>query len=91
MAAEPELLLLDEPVTGMNPMETMDMMQKIRMLNENGVTILLVDHNMRTVMGACQKLTVLNFGQVITEGTPEEVRKNKGVIEAYLGVGAQHA
>lgn len=91
IATEPELLLLDEPVTGMNPLETMDMMKKIRMLNENGITILLVDHDMRAVMGTCQKLTVLNFGQVIAEGTPKETRKNKDVIEAYLGVGAQHA
>ena len=90
-ATEPELLLLDEPVTGMNPAEKMAMMQKIKTLNENGTTILLVDHDMRTVLGICQKLTVLNFGQVIAEGTPQEVCDNKDVVEAYLGIEARHA
>jgi len=91
IAAEPELILLDEPVTGMNPVEKMAMMQKIRMLNKNGVTILLVDHDMRAVLGTCQKLTVLNFGHIIAEGTPEEICKNKDVVEAYLGCGTQYA
>jgi len=91
MASEPELLLLDEPVTGMNPAEKMAMMQKISMLNEGGTTILLVDHDMRAVLGTCRKLTVLNFGHIIAEGTPEEICQNKGVVEAYLGCEAQYA
>jgi branched-chain amino acid transport system ATP-binding protein len=91
MATEPELLLLDEPVTGMNPAEKVAMMKRIKKLNDNGTTILLVDHDMRTVLGTCQKLTVLNFGQVIAEGTSQEVSANQGVIEAYLGRGAQYA
>jgi branched-chain amino acid transport system ATP-binding protein len=91
IATEPELLLLDEPVTGMNPAEKMAMMQKIRMLNESGTTILLVDHDMRAVLGTCRKLTVLNFGHIIAEGTPEEICKNGDVVEAYLGCGTQYA
>lgn len=91
IATEPELLLLDEPVTGMNPAEKMAMMQKISMLNENGITILLVDHDMRAVMGTCRTITALNFGQIIAEGTPEEICKNGDVVEAYLGCGTQYA
>ena len=89
MATEPELLLLDEPVTGMNHIETRDMMERIRMLNEQGITILLVEHDMRAVMGICRKLTVVNFGQKIAEGSPEEIMNNKEVVEAYLGVGGR--
>jgi branched-chain amino acid transport system ATP-binding protein len=87
MATKPKLLLLDEPVTGMNPVETAEMMERIKELNERGVTILLVDHDMRAVMGTCKKLTAMNFGQKIAEGSAEEVSRNKDVIEAYLGVG----
>ena len=86
IATKPRLLMLDEPITGMNPVETRNMMQRIRALNESGITILLVDHDMKAVMGTCQKLTVMNFGQKIAEGIPGEIRENKGVIEAYLGV-----
>jgi len=89
MATEPKLLLLDEPVTGMNHVETRDMMKRIRMLNEQGITILLVEHDMRAVMGICRKLTVVNFGQRIAEGSPEEIMNNKDVVEAYLGVGGR--
>jgi len=85
VAAKPRLLMLDEPVAGMNPVETRNMMQRIRALNESGMTILLVDHDMKAVMGTCQKLTVINFGHKIAEGTPKEIRENKDVVAAYLG------
>lgn len=87
LATESKLLLLDEPVTGMNPIETRDMMDKIKMLREQGITILLVEHDMRAVMTTCGKITVMNFGKKIAEGTPEEVSKHEEVIEAYLGRG----
>jgi branched-chain amino acid transport system ATP-binding protein len=86
LAAAPTLLLLDEPVTGMNPEETGAMMGLIRRIRERGVTILLVEHDMRAVMGLCERITVLNFGQKITEGTPDQIKENQQVIEAYLGV-----
>lgn len=85
LACEPKLLLLDEPVTGMNPVETKDMMDRIKMLHDNGVTILLVEHNMKAVMTTCEKITAVNFGKKIAEGSPLEVSKDKNVIEAYLG------
>jgi len=85
LASEPKLMLLDEPVTGMNPVETKEMMERIKMLRDNGITILLVEHDMKAVMGTCEKITVMNFGKKIAEGSPEEISKNKGVIEAYLG------
>jgi len=86
MAVSPELMLLDEPVTGMNPDETIAMMDLINKIRERGVTILLVEHDMRAVMGLCERITVLNFGKKIAEGTPDEIRENRDVIEAYLGV-----
>jgi branched-chain amino acid transport system ATP-binding protein len=86
LAAEPKLLMLDEPVTGMNPTETQNMTDLIRKVRDEwGVTILLVEHDMRTVMGLCEKVTVLNFGEKLAEGSPQEITENKGVIEAYLG------
>jgi len=85
MAAEPVLLMLDEPVTGMNPEESAIMMKLIRKIRERGVTILLIEHDMKVVMGVCEKITVLNFGEKIAEGTPEEIQKNPDVHEAYLG------
>ena len=87
LATEPKLLLLDEPVTGMNPIETRETMDRIRMLRDRGVTILLVEHDMRAVMTTCEKITVMNFGKKIAEGIPEEVSKHEEVIEAYLGKG----
>jgi branched-chain amino acid transport system ATP-binding protein len=85
LATEPRLLLLDEPLTGMNPSETMEIVRKIRQIQEKGITILLVEHNMRAVMDLCDRITVLNYGRKIAEGTPEEIRKNREVTEAYLG------
>jgi branched-chain amino acid transport system ATP-binding protein len=85
LAAEPELLLLDEPVTGMNPVETRETMARIGEVRDTGVTILLVEHDMKAVMDNCGKITVIDFGEKIAEGSPEEIRHNKEVIEAYLG------
>lgn len=87
LAAEPKLLLLDEPVTGMNPEETVHMMGLIRKIrDEQGLTIVLVEHDMKAVMGLCDRISVLSFGQKLAEGTPEEIQNDKRVIEAYLGV-----
>jgi branched-chain amino acid transport system ATP-binding protein len=85
LAADPELLLLDEPFTGMNPEETRRMMRLVREVRERGVTIMLVEHDMQAVMGLCDQITVMNFGTLLAEGEPEAVRAHPGVIEAYLG------
>ncbi len=85
LAADPQLLLLDEPFTGMNPEETRHMMDLVRRVRDRGVTILLVEHDMQAVMALCDKITVLNFGRLLVEGPPAEVRAHRGVIEAYLG------
>ncbi len=86
LASEPKLLLLDEPTTGMNPVETQELMDKIKMLrDERGITMILVEHDMKAVMGNCEKITVMDFGKKIAEGSPGEVSKNEEVVEAYLG------
>lgn len=85
LAAQPELLLLDEPFTGMNAEETRHMMELVRKVREQGVTILLVEHDMQAVMGLCDVITVLNFGKLLAEGSPEDIRRNPQVVEAYLG------
>lgn len=87
LATEPKLLLLDEPVTGMNPVETRDMMERIKGLRDSGITILVVEHDMKAVMTTCEKITAMNFGKKIAEGTPKEVTKDEEVIKAYLGGG----
>lgn len=84
LVSEPRLMLMDEPFAGMNPEETNHMMKLTRKVRESGVTIVLVEHDMKAVMGLCNYLTVLNFGQVLAQGTPDDVRNNEKVIEAYL-------
>lgn len=86
LGADPELLLLDEPVTGMNLDEIKAMTDLIRALQSTrGITVVVVEHNVRAVMDLCQRVIVLNFGRKIAEGSPDEVRSNEDVIEAYLG------
>jgi branched-chain amino acid transport system ATP-binding protein len=91
LAARPRLLLLDEPVTGMNLDESGRVMALVKTIRDRGATILLVEHNMKAVMGTCERIVVLNFGQTLAEGTPAQVSTNAKVIEAYLGVGLEHA
>jgi len=86
LASNPKVLLLDEPAAGMNPMETVELMQTIKTIrNRFSVAILLIEHDMKLVMGICERIYVLNYGKVIAEGTPEEIRRNPHVIAAYLG------
>ena len=86
LATQPKLILLDEPVTGMNAEEVENMLSMIRALrDEKGVTCIIIEHNLKAVMGLCERITVLNFGTKIAEGTPGEIVENPVVIEAYLG------
>jgi branched-chain amino acid transport system ATP-binding protein len=85
LASEPRLLLLDEPCAGLNPSEVDMLHQALKSVQAQGVTIFLVEHNMRLVMRIAEKIIVLNFGQKIAEGPPEVVSKDLAVIEAYLG------
>ena len=86
LATDPKLLLLDEPAAGMNPQETKELMDMIRWIRkEFGLTILLIEHDMSLVMGICERIYVLEYGEIIAQGTPDEIKQNPEVIRAYLG------
>lgn len=86
LATTPKLLLLDEPAAGMNPQETKELMETIHFIREKfKVAILLIEHDMNLVMGICERLVVIDYGMIIAKGTPDEIKTNKKVIEAYLG------
>lgn len=85
LVSKPTLMLMDEPFAGMNPEETNNMMTLTRRVRDSGVTIVLVEHDMKAVMGLCDELTVLNFGTRLAQGSPEQIRNNPKVISAYLG------
>ena len=86
LASNPELIMLDEPVTGMTAVETATMMDHIRRIREQGITVLLVEHDVKAVMNTCNRIVVLNFGRKIAQGTPNDITENEDVIESYLGV-----
>jgi branched-chain amino acid transport system ATP-binding protein len=85
LATKPSLLMLDEPVAGMNPEETMNIVRLIRKIRDNGIAVLMVEHDMAAVMNLCERISVLNYGMKIAEGSMDEIKENDTVIEAYLG------
>ena len=85
LAVRPKLLMLDEPLAGLNPTEKSNVAQKISSLRDHGITILLVEHDVRSVLSICDQITVINFGEKIAEGNADEITSNPSVIEAYLG------
>jgi branched-chain amino acid transport system ATP-binding protein len=91
LASRPALLMLDEPAAGLTPAESKRLTELVQRIREGGVTVLLVEHDMKIVMGVCDRVVVLDHGQKIAEGTPREVRENAEVIRVYLGEATAHA
>ena len=85
LSADPKVLLLDEPVTGMNPEETQEMMERIREVRGRGITVIIIEHDMKAIMGLSDRIVAMGFGRKIAEGRPEEIQHNQAVIESYLG------